>query len=262
MAYDGISTCQAASRNIKITVKPNPPAIISLPGGTATACENEGVMLEANTGGFSYEWLRTGSPIVGWTDSSQLVKNSGVYSVKVRSSDGCVSVSSPVTVNILPSPKPVITKTGTKLGTVATFVTYQWIRNGVDMPGETTDELTLTMHGYYKVRVKDANGCEGVSSPIEINVAEFPQLGIANAQNLNSEIRIYPNPTQNLVNIDAPISVVVTVKDVTGRTIINATETKTIDMSKFADGVYLFMISDKDGNELIKQQRVNKITAK
>jgi hypothetical protein len=33
-------------------------------------------------------------------------------------------------------------------------------------------------------------------------------------------------------------------------------------LSKFADGVYLFMVSDKDGKELVKQQRVSKVTKK
>lgn len=263
MAYDGVSTCQAASRNIKITVKPNPPALISIPGGTATACENEGVVLNANTGGFSYEWTRGGSTIFGWKDSSHLVKNSGVYAVKVRSSDGCVSVSSSVTVNILPSPVPVITKTGLVLSSTTIYPGgYQWIRNGSDISGSTGMTHTLLYNGVYKLRVKDANGCEGESNPIEVSESGLQDdpTSVTTVALQSEQIKIYPNPTESKVYIESPVSVLVKVKDVSGKTIYESRETKEVDLSKFADGVYMFSISDKSGNELIKQQRVSKIT--
>ena len=259
MAYDGISTCKAASRNIMITVKPNPPAVISIPGGTATACENEGVVLNANVGGFSYEWTRGGSTIFGWKDSSQLVKNSGVYAVKVRSKDGCVSVSSSVTVNILPSPVPVITKAGLVLSATSPYVSYQWIRNGVAIPGATSSTHNLVSNGIYKLLVKDANGCEGESNPIEVI---DNRLSINGVTVQKDQIKIYPNPTESKVFIESPIAVMVTVKDVTGKTIIESQEVKEIDLSKYADGVYLFVVSDKEGNVLVKQQRVSKVTRK
>jgi len=264
MAYDGMSTCRAASANVKITVKPNPPAVISLPGGTATACENEGVLLNANTGGYTYEWTRGGSTIFGWKDSSQLVKNSGVYAVKVRSSDGCVSVSSSVTVNILPSPVPVITKAGLVLTSTSVYPGgYQWILNGKDIAGATGISHTLLYNGIYKLRVKDANGCEGESNPIEVSESGLQDPASISTIALQSEqIKIYPNPTESKVYIESPVSVLVKVKDVSGKTIYEARETKEVDLSKFADGVYLFSISDKSGNELIKQQRVSKITRK
>jgi hypothetical protein len=259
MAYDGISICQAASRNIKITVKPNPPAVISVPGGTLTACEEDGVLLAANTGGFSYEWRRGGSPIVGWTDSNQLIKNSGVYSVEVRTPEGCASVSSPVTVNILPSPKPVITKSGLTLGTVLTFVNYQWIRNGVDMPGETSPTLSLTMHGIYQVRVNNGNDCQGTSNPIEIM---DQGLNVGNVSVSSDVIRIYPNPATSTVFIQSPVPVRVSVKDVTGRTVIEEKLTNKINLEKLADGIYLFIVNDINGKQLMSQQRISKVTKK
>jgi hypothetical protein len=259
MAYDGTSTCKAASRNINIIVKPNPPAVITIPGGTATACENEGVQLNANTGGFSYEWTRGGSTIFGWVDSTQVIKNTGVYAVKVRSVDGCVSVSSSVTVNILPSPTPLITKSGLVLSTTGVYTSYQWVRNGADMASATSSSLNLTMNGIYQIRVKDGNGCEGLSNPIEVmeNGLSISSVGVQTDQ-----IKIYPNPTESKVYIQSPVSVLVSVKDVTGKTIYEARETKEVDLSKYADGVYLFSISDKEGTELMKQQRVTKLSKK
>jgi hypothetical protein len=257
MAYNGMSACQAASRNILFTVKPNPPAVISVPGGTTTACENEGVQLEANKGAYTYQWSRGGIEIFGWTDSTQIIKNSGIYSVKVRSIDGCVSVSSDVTVNILPSPSPFITKTGLVLNTTAPFASYEWFRNGITM-GITTPTLNVTKKGVYKVRVTDFNGCVGESNPIEMM---DQQLSISTNIVTDASIKLYPNPTTGNVIIESPIALTVSVKDVLGKTIIAPLETKQIDLKNYADGVYLIILNDKDGN-LIKQERVNKISAK
>ncbi|MDI9318841.1 MAG: T9SS type A sorting domain-containing protein [Phycisphaerales bacterium] len=263
-AFDGISTCAAISRSINITVQPNPPAVITVPGGTTTACENEGVLLNANTGGYSYQWERGGSTIVGWTDSSILVKTSGVYTVKVRSKYGCVSVSAAKTVNILPAPTPTITRSGSGYSIIlstTTFASYQWSRNGVDISGATGSSYgPLTKEGIYRVRVTNANDCIG-ETMIEI-MDEDGVLAIGSVATLSDNIKIYPNPTLSKVFIQSPVSVLVKVTDLAGKVVIEPQETKEVDLSKYADGVYLFMISDKDGNELIKQQRVTKTSNK
>jgi hypothetical protein len=260
VAADGISLCPAVTRNVHIIVKPNPDARIAVPGGTLTACENEGVVLKANPG-YSYEWMRGGSPMSGSVDDSLMVHNSGSYSVKVRTADGCMDVSTAVTVNILPSPAPVITKTILGSGSVelstTTFLSYQWYRNGVKISGAVFQKLGLFMNGIYTVVVTGTNSCEGTSDPIEISEEG---LSIGNPGVQTDQIRIYPNPTQSKVFIESPVAVQVSVKDITGKTVLQSQEVKEVDLSKYADGIYLFTISDKEGNELIRQQRVTKFT--
>jgi hypothetical protein len=257
MVSDGISSCRASSRSILFTVKPNPPAVISVPDGTTTACENEGVRLDANKGAFSYQWSRGGSEIFGWVDSSQIIKNSGVYSVKVRSADGCVSVSSDVTVNILPSPTPVISKSGFTLATGIPFASYEWIRNSSEVVG-TSPTFNVSKKGIYKVRVTDLNGCVGESNLIEMMDQE---LSVTNSKLSNANIKIYPNPTSAIVLIEAPIKVKVSLKDVLGKLVITTSETNQLDLTNLSDGVYLITITDIDGN-LIKQERINKVSEK
>lgn len=253
VATDGISVCAAVSRNVLITVKPNPPALITVPGGTTTGCANPGVRLDANLGGFSYEWLRGGTTVTGWTDSSQIITTSGSYVVKVRTSDGCVSFSAPVSVTILPSPVPIITKTAIMLGVSASFFTYQWIRNGVDIPGATASTYPLSLKGRYKVRVTDANGCVGESLQIDV---DDNALSVDNLSTKTEEIKIYPNPTSSKVFIESPVNLEVEVKDAAGKSVLKAKDVKQIDLSKYADGIYLFIITNN--GELIKQQRVTK----
>jgi hypothetical protein len=265
-AFDGVSTCKAISRTILMTIKPNPPAVITPAGGSLTACAEVGVLLNASAGAYTYEWSHSGGVIVGWNDSSELVTNSGVYTVKVRTSDGCVTVSSPVTVNILPSPVPVIVKTVGSTGTPivlsttsATYLSYKWIRNGGSTPDATTPTDTLTKKGTYKVIVTDVNGCTGESLPMDLM---DDVLGVGNVVINGSDIKVYPNPTESRVFIESPVVVKVEIKDASGRTVYTQSNVSEIDMSKFADGVYLFMISDKTGKQLLKEQRVSKVTAK
>jgi hypothetical protein len=264
MASDGVSSCPAASRTIVFTVKPNPPAIISVPGGTLTACEEVGVLLQANTGGYSYQWNRTGSPVFGWVDSAVVVTASGTYTVKVRSADGCLSESVPVDVHILPSPTPVIVVSGPSssptLGTsITTYLTYMWVRTGATTDTTGGASITATKKGSYRVIVTDANGCTGVSMPVELSDAS---LGIGNVTVKGADIKIFPNPTDSKVFIESPVSIRLEVKDATGKTILDKTDVTEVDMSKYADGIYMFLVSDRSGKQLIKEQRVNKISAK
>jgi hypothetical protein len=252
-AYDGRSLCDATSRSIRIVVKPNPPAILSVIGGSTTACENEGVLLKASSGAFAYEWIKGGSTVFGWTDSSQLIKNSGIYRVKLRSSDGCASISSPITINILPSPIPLIVRSGFSLSTSSPYVSYLWIRNGKDTLSSFPN-IVVGKKGVYKVVVTDPNGCVGESSPIDM----FDNaLGIESAQ-AAAQLRIYPNPTNSKVFIESPIELQVEVKDVTGRTIIPLHQTNQIDLGKYADGIYLLNINGE--GKLLQQQKITKIS--
>ncbi len=255
-AIDGVAPCPAMSRNIRIIVNPNPPASITIPSGSTTACEGVGVLLQANSGSYSYQWLRGGTTVVAWTDSVQLVNNSGIYTVQVRSANGCTSLSSSVNVTILPAPIPVITRTGYVLSTTLSYPSYQWMRNGVLMSGRTNDTLQLTLNGAYQVRVKDSNGCEGVSVPVDIL-----ESGLNIGSNLSvssDQINIYPNPTNAKVYISTPVALNVEVKDILGKTLLNIESSKEIDLSKYPDGVYLFIV--RNGTLLLKQQRVTKIT--
>jgi len=264
MASDGSSTCPAASRMIIFTVKPNPPAVISVPGGTLTACAEVGVLLQANTGAYSYQWFHGSSPVFGWVDSAILVKDPGTYTVKVRSADGCLSESVPVTVNILPSPTPEIVVTGpasspTLSTVITTYLGYVWIRTGATTDSAYTPSIVATKKGMYRVIVTDANGCTGVSLPVELT---DESLGMGNVTVKGADIRIFPNPTDAKVFIQSPVSIRLEVKDAAGKTIISKTGVTEVDMSNYADGIYMFLVSDKTGKQLLKEQRVNKISAR
>ncbi|MDI9319696.1 MAG: choice-of-anchor J domain-containing protein [Phycisphaerales bacterium] len=252
-AFDGISTCPASSRSINIIVNKKPIAKLTIVGGTTTACENEGVLLKANSGAFSYQWTKGGLTVYGWVGSEMRIKVSGTYSVKVRDANGCVSVTAPpVNINIIPAPIPFITRVDFKLIT-GTYASYRWIRNGSEFIS-SAPFITVSKKGLYRVIVTDANNCEGESLPIEM----MDEVLNVNNVNLEQNVLVYPNPTNSKVFIESPVLLGVEVKDITGRTIIPLHNAKEIDLGKYADGIYLLYLSYE--GQLLKQQKITKNT--
>jgi hypothetical protein len=63
---------------------------------------------------------------------------------------------------------PIIVRTGGTLSTDRTFATYQWFRDGVAVPGATTQTLLLTEPGTYTVEVTDGRGCTFMSPSFDV----------------------------------------------------------------------------------------------
>ncbi|MGC4056598.1 MAG: choice-of-anchor J domain-containing protein [Chitinophagaceae bacterium] len=252
-ADDGTAPCKALSRSIYVSINPKPVAVITIPGGITTACENEGVRLDANpVPSFSYQWQRYGTPVFGSTDSSLIVRNSGTYSVKVRSREGCVNTSAAVNITILPSPKPLITQTSYTLNTLFGFVSYKWFRNGTEMPGRTADTLNLTLNGSYKLFVTDTNGCTGESNTITVNDST---LGLSRFD-LSQTVQIYPNPVSGKLHIECPVPFEAELSDLLGRSVMQGIREAETDCSSLPDGVYLLTLKEKDQEILLKQKIV------
>ena len=72
---------------------------------------------------------------------------------------------------------------------------YQWFQNGTLMPGEVKQNLTVMVSGTYAVEIKSAAGC---LVPRSAN----RQVLILGNEEAISEIRIFPNPTQDYVQIE------------------------------------------------------------
>lgn len=250
VAVSSGSQCEAISNSIGITVNPRPAAYITY-NSPLEFCEGSAVVLVANAGtGLTYQWLRDGV-LLGNTGSFNVSATTGAYTLKVTNSVGCVNESDSVNVTVYPTPVPVIVNpSGSTLQTTVPFVSYQWFFNNVAMGGATNSTYNFTQNGAYKVRVVDANGCEGYSEQFFAN-----NVGVANTA-VGNAIRVYPNPTTGLLNIESKVAVSVALRDVTGKTIISARDVKKIDMGDVANGIYLLYISDLDGHLL----RVEKVT--
>lgn len=110
------------------------------------------------------------------------------YTVTVTDANGCVVVSSPVTVTVNEPPQP-----GIAVGGPTTFCSgdslaldanrpyrsYQWLRDGLALKGDTNRTMMARLGGIYRVSVVDTNGCEGISPGVRVTVNKKPTPSIS-----------------------------------------------------------------------------------
>ena len=247
-----------AKDSVFVSQAPTTEKVVLTPE-SAKICEEGSVLLTCSPGfvSFTYDWHKDGLPILPATPTSNLINAStaGTYIVYVMNNYGCFDTTNVSIVSYHPKPiKPVITNSAPLLQIPSVYTYYQWYRNGKMVFGANTHQLLTTTGGIYHVEVTDLNGCLNYSDTVTL----IDPNGI---QNVVSEevLRIYPNPTNSIVNIDAPVSIDVEVADLTGRKVYSGKDVKSVNMENLADGTYIFRIFDEN-HQLITVQKINKIS--
>jgi hypothetical protein len=154
-----------------VTVVVNPLPVLVAPSSPVT-CSGDAIVLSMS-GAVSYHW----SPSAGLSnpngaDSTSVtatLNSSTTFTVTGYSANGC-SATSTFTVIVNPNPTPVITPsgptsfcTGGSVDLLASPVgTYLWSNN------ETTSSIHVTQSGTFTITVTDANGCSGISAPVQV----------------------------------------------------------------------------------------------
>ena len=127
---------------------------------------------------------------------------------------------------------------------------YQWLRNGNTVENADLSTLKVASMGTYQVRVEDEIGCTNLSDSLFIN---FTQKILANEPFTNSfGLKIYPNPTQNDLNITFESSqrdnFEATLYDITGKIMVQKSVgsniNNTLNMQDFSSGVYFLRLTD------------------
>jgi hypothetical protein len=171
----------------------------------------------------------------------------------LSTSNGCDSIISlKLRINTIDES---ITSTSDTLTVSESGAQYQWLdcstilgdNNYTLVIGETGQSFIPFANGSYAVEI-NKNGCTDTSECTLVNT-----LGIT--QNVfGGLIKIYPNPTTGLVNIDAENYKGVEVYDTSGRLIIKS-ELRTIDLEEQSKGLYILKIN---ANGTIKEFKVFK----
>lgn len=253
--YDSVTGCEYPSSPFKMTIVPPPPAQVTY-YDSLTFCESSAIVLNANKGyNYTYQWARNGIDLAGETKDHIVVDKSGNYSVQVNTPLGCPTFSTPIRVKVYPLPKPTIVYGGPgKLSTQKYFL-YQWYKNNVKVDSFATNRDFYTLFegdGAYSVEVTDSNGCTA-KSDVYLYAA-----GIEETQVMN--IKVYPNPTTEVLHISSPIIVSASLMDITGRVLqMHAAATElTFNTSELSSGMYLLSLSDKNG-KLLRVEKINKV---
>jgi hypothetical protein len=219
-------------------------------------CEGTVVKLYANAGPFadSFAWTKNGLPLTDTTASIE-TGDLGYYAVTVTDVFGCTLTSTTSTITVDPLPiKPVINKIGSILSTANPYASYQWYRNGKIIVGATSRSYTISFDGDYHVVVTSSQGCKNISDVLSVQNLSVKQIARDGVK-----IDLYPNPAQSMINIDAPIDVNLVIRDIQGKQIMELKNAKQVDMSAYADGIYIFTLTDKEG-VVVKMDKVVKRT--
>ena len=133
---------------------------------------------------------------------------------------------------------------------------YQWLKNNVNVVGQTTGILNLTNltandAGNYTCNM--TNEC-GTTTTMVLHLT-VSCLGTNTVASLEKGITLYPNPAKNILNLKLPENIDVNVNSVTianslGQIVlIQKTEnTTTIDVSNLQKGIYIISLSTNYGN--------------
>lgn len=244
--------CTSLSQAVSVKVDSLPAAFISYSSGL-DFCAGDSVILVANSGpAYTYSW-KMNSWFTGDTSIQFVARTSAAFSVEVTDSMGCSNISDSVTVIEHQLPIPSIVRSGNALQTSLPYLSYQWYLNAAAISGANNRTYTMSAVGVYSVSVVDSFGCEGLSFPFQVAT-----LGIDNAA-IAKSINVYPNPTTDILNVEAAVTLKVALRDAMGRTILEASDVKKIDLGDVANGAYLLFISDKEGH-LLKVEKVVKRT--
>ncbi|MFA6151254.1 MAG: choice-of-anchor Q domain-containing protein [Chitinophagaceae bacterium] len=236
-----------------VSVIRNPLPVPHLSPEDVNICDGIILMLYASPArsGYKYEWFKDGLTMgIDTAESKTPVNLSGGYTIRVTDIYGCVLTTNVASVNTYPVlPTPTIVMVGGVLNLTLSYASYQWYRNGKAILGATGSSHVPTFDGIYTVKVNDINGCDATSGEFSVQ-----NLGIREQNSGNKSVSLYPNPTQNKVSIEASEKVNLKVTDITGKLILQTENATEADLQNYADGIYMFYITDTEGNLLLTQK--------
>jgi hypothetical protein len=157
--------CIGYTDTVDIRFAPLPEPVI-LADGPLEFCEGDSVQLRTSELYQSWEWSD------GRRDPSIIVRESGVYSVRVSNDDGCVGESTSIRVIVHPNPpEPQITRLGAHLHAPAGYG-YQWLigsgGDDAEIQGAVLDSLRFEFDTWYRVRIRTVFGCTAISAPFMV----------------------------------------------------------------------------------------------
>ena len=228
-----------------VTVNPAPLPIV----GGATSCSGIiDTLYDATSDGV---WS-SATPTIGAvtavlfdTSAAITALNGGTVTISYTLPTGCAATKS---FKVNPLPLPIVTYnwidftfyTGTFYTSYQWYDSYQGLIVGATVP-QTAAQYTAN----YWVVVSDTNGCTGQSVPIAYNTA---QTGITTQT--KTQIHVYPNPAKQTVYIETAVNVRAVISDVDGKTELEQSNAKELDISRLADGVYFISLYGDDGQRL------------
>lgn len=248
--------CTATSAPVVVTVNPM-PVINTVISSDDTLCFGDTVKIRTNSGaGYTYRWTVYNTTLPGETDSilnyAPFLTMPVIWPMELRvvvqTAAGCKDSSATMFFAFIPPPSPVPTYTGGVLST-GTYVAYQWYLNGNPVAGATGQNYTPGANGNYTVMVTNADSCSAMSPAVTVTGVGVGHIPAAT-------IQLYPNPAKDILYIESPVAVNVVLRDLQGRKVAGARNTKQISLSGISNGVYSVSVYDQNGMMITTRRMV------
>jgi gliding motility-associated-like protein len=174
-------------------------------GRGGTICPDATWNISATTGFASYLWSNGAT-----TPSIQAPP--GNYSVTITDGNGCRDGSDTVTVDTFPAISSPVIVEGADGFFALPAPNYQWIKDGLTIPGATGQTYTATETGTYSVSVIDPNGCDTLYSNFlsalfirDISQDQIPEGFSPNGDGINdffevANLAFFPGNSLRIVN--------------------------------------------------------------
>lgn len=216
---------------------------------TNPICEGETATLEPSKGFLwqGFEWS------TGETTRRIEVSEPGEYYCTITTRDGCESTTEPYVLEVNPSPeKPTITRDGDVLtASEIPNVSYQWIRDGLKIPGATDRTHTVRKSGEFSVEVENEYECSKISDPVNIDYQSVEELIE------RYSFSVGPNPAKAEIAISAKFksaeNITITLSDLTGSILYETNSlasgrfSETIDLSDLSAGAFILKVKTTNG---------------
>lgn len=241
-------SCALSSPQVQVAVNTSPVDTMIIYAPHVICTGNTLLMQALVEPGYIYQWQLNGSDISGASSAFYSASVGGSYDVRISTTAGCTVTTTPVAIATAATPTPNITATGNQLCALG-YNTYQWYFNGNPIPGATNSCYSPVQDGGYTVAVTNAAGCSGTS----------PVYSLITAVNVvvAEQVKLYPNPATNIIHIDAPQSVNITINSLDGKQLIYAEDARTIDIGSLPNAIYMVKVFDRN-NTLIKIEKLVK----
>ena len=169
--------------SLQVTIFPNQN--LQITGSTGSICIGDTATLKSSLVGSSYKWTINHSFVSANTTNTYKTTTANLYTLTIKDANGCIdSTDFRVTVNPLPvvdsiqiGGDTVICKgSSVSFGVFnkAEYITYQWFKNGVAIPGATSNSYVATDSGTYYLQVTNSYGCKGKGRNLHVVIAPAP----------------------------------------------------------------------------------------
>ncbi len=249
-----------------VTVYAIPDAPVILPEDVGGLCA--GTLLELEVLPFdNIQWYQDSAIVIDANTTTLEVTTSGSYYAIYTSAEGCSVSSEEIAVNFTPIPTtPFFAFSENELSLVnpqdlPADYSLQWYLDDVIMVGETGQVICMEVSGDYALIVTDnETGCTAEHDNFQVF---FPNEGCAlssvNDLIING-INLFPNPARDVLQIEIPElnKGEARIYDMRGVQIwqkkISLVDAYSLDISAFANGVYLLKI--EEGGEIYRERFV------